>query len=250
MQEEHSASKDTIIKNVWLENFEDELPVISELLERYPYVAMDTEFPGVIYEEAPEIFRNSDQRDYMKVKINVDAMKVIQIGITLMDENGKTPEPVCTWQFNFDYDLDTELNARTSIIMLKESGIDFNKLKRKGISPNMFAEKVTQSGLVLNDRVHWICFHGSYDFAYYLKIMMNDFLPNSREKFFEYIRLFFPNVYDLKTIVPMFHPMLDGSGLTRIADMLGIDRVGITHQAGSDSFVTAKIFFNLKENSP
>ena len=60
MQEEHSASKDTIIKNVWLDNFEDELPVISELLERYPYVAMDTEFPGVIYEEAPELYRNSE----------------------------------------------------------------------------------------------------------------------------------------------------------------------------------------------
>ena len=79
---------------------------------------------------------------------------------------------------------------------------------------------------------------------------MNELLPNSRDKFFEYIRIFFPNVYDLKTIVPIFHPMLDGSGLTRIADMLGIDRVGITHQAGSDSFVTAKIFFNLKEKQP
>lgn len=28
------------IKNVWLENFEEELPIISELLDKYPYVAM------------------------------------------------------------------------------------------------------------------------------------------------------------------------------------------------------------------
>lgn len=28
------------IKNVWYENFEDELPIISELLEKYPYIAM------------------------------------------------------------------------------------------------------------------------------------------------------------------------------------------------------------------
>jgi len=28
------------IKNVWFENFEDELPVISDLLEKYPYIAM------------------------------------------------------------------------------------------------------------------------------------------------------------------------------------------------------------------
>jgi hypothetical protein len=38
---------------------------------------MDTEFPGVIFEEPSEPFRTSEQRDYMKVKINVDAMKVI-----------------------------------------------------------------------------------------------------------------------------------------------------------------------------
>ncbi len=28
------------IKNVWFDNFELELPIISELLEKYPYVAM------------------------------------------------------------------------------------------------------------------------------------------------------------------------------------------------------------------
>jgi len=44
--------------------------------------------------------------------------------------------------------------------------------------------------------------------------------------------------------------MLDGLGLNRIADSLGICRIGITHQAGSDSFVTAKIFSVLKEKQP
>ena len=28
------------IKNVWFDNFEIELPIISELLDKYPYVAM------------------------------------------------------------------------------------------------------------------------------------------------------------------------------------------------------------------
>jgi CCR4-NOT transcription complex subunit 7/8 len=87
--------------------------------------------------------RNSEQRDYIKVKLNVDQMNVIQIGITLMDENGVTPEPICTWQFNFNFDIDKDTKNDNSITMLKDSGIDFQKLKRRGIPPLYFAEKVT-----------------------------------------------------------------------------------------------------------
>lgn len=91
---------------MWYDNFEEQLPIITELLEKYPFIAMDTEFPGVIIEDSQEMYRNAEQRDYIKVKLNVDMLNVIQIGITLMDENGKTPEPVCTWQFNFNFDID------------------------------------------------------------------------------------------------------------------------------------------------
>lgn len=62
----------------------------------------------------------------------------------------------------------------TSIQVLKDSGIDFQKLKHRGISPLYFAEKVISSGLVLNDNLYWLCFHGNYDFAYLLKLMMNE----------------------------------------------------------------------------
>lgn len=113
-----------------------------------------------------------------------------------------------------------------------------------------FAEKVTQSGIVLNDKVSWICFHGSFDFAYFLKIMMNDFLPQNKEQFFKLLTIFFPNVYDLKSFIASFYPSMENAGLNRIADSLGIDRVGINHQAGSDSYVTAKVFFHLKEKQP
>jgi CCR4-NOT transcription complex subunit 7/8 len=42
-------------------------------------------------------------------------LKVIQIGITLSDENGKTPEPVSTWQFNFSFDIDSDHKSMASI---------------------------------------------------------------------------------------------------------------------------------------
>ena len=164
---------------------------------------------------------------------------MIQIGITLSDENGKLPQPVSTWQFNFIFDLDVENKATTSINLLQNCGIDFNRLKRQGIQPLYFAEKVTQSGLVLNDKIHWICFHGCYDFGYFLKLMMNEVLPNNRETFFSYLKIFFPNIYDIKSFQNEFHELYEGGGLNRLADVLDIQRIGATHQAGSDSLVTS-----------
>ncbi len=116
-----------------------------------------------------------------------------------------------------------------SINLLKNCGIDFNRLKRHGIDPLYFAEKIIQSGLVLSDKVHWICFHGCYDFAYFLRLMLNENLPNNREAFYTYLRIYFPNIYDIKSFQNEFTEICEGGGLNRIADGLGIHRIGITH---------------------
>jgi CCR4-NOT transcription complex subunit 7/8 len=36
--------------------------------------------------------------------MNVNETNLIQVGITLADEKGKTPKPVSTWQFNMKFD--------------------------------------------------------------------------------------------------------------------------------------------------
>lgn len=38
-------------------------------------------------------------------RCNVDLLKIIQLGLTFMDENGKTPHGYTTWQFNFKFNL-------------------------------------------------------------------------------------------------------------------------------------------------
>lgn len=38
------------------------------------------------------------------MRCNVDMLKIIQLGVTLSDENGHSPE-ISTWQFNFTFNL-------------------------------------------------------------------------------------------------------------------------------------------------
>lgn len=96
------------------------------------------------------------------------------------------------------------------------------------------------------DDVQWICFHGIFDFAYLLRLLTGEpYLPVDEYAFQEALKIYFPCIYDIKTLAgPFSH--LQGS-LAKLCQELGIKRVGIQHQAGSDSLVTAAAFFKLKE---
>lgn len=39
------------------------------------------------------------------VKVNVDNLRLIQVGITLSDSKGHLPPGVSSWQFNMHYDI-------------------------------------------------------------------------------------------------------------------------------------------------
>lgn len=128
------------IKDVWNSNLEEEFKKIRHVIQRYRFVAMvcelfcnskllqylcstvglknmpvcllnimvflfkDTEFPGVVARPIGE-FRSTADYQYQLLRCNVDLLKIIQVGLTFMDENGQTPSPISTWQFNFRYNL-------------------------------------------------------------------------------------------------------------------------------------------------
>lgn len=107
-----------------------------------------------------------------------------------------------------------------------------------------FGEILVTSGLVLMPNVKWITFHSGYDFGYLLKVLMANPLPVDEGTFFEFLRLFFPSFYDIKYLMKTCKSLK--GGLQDIADDLGIERIGIQHQAGSDSLLTAKAFFKIR----
>ena len=237
-----NKSKSSIIE-VYEHNFKKEIKILSSLLDEYSYVAMDTEFPGIVF----QLDSYSKDFYYKSLKLNVDNLKLIQVGITLCDENGNHPPYCSTWQFNLKFNLQNEKFSYESIALLNNSGINFEILAEKGIPYEFFAEYFISSGLFLNEDITWISFHGAYDFAYLLKIISGKQMPEFEYLFFENLDIYFQNYFDIRHLIRGGENFK--GGLSRVAQELEVVRIGTTHQAGSDSIVTAEVFFRLIKKS-
>lgn len=226
------------IMNVWDDNLEVEFDKIMALIDKYNYISMDTEFPGICV-------TGENITGYPFIKNNVDQLRLIQVGISLADENGEQPKPVSTWQFNLKFNLEEDEHAKESINLLKDAGIDFDQLNARGIHDLRFAELLLSSGLILNEEMNWITFHGAFDFGYLLKSITNAKLPSTLDRFYKALKDYFPTVYDLKIIMNEVQELKNGS-LAKLGHDLDVKRTGIQHQAGSDAFLTSQCFFKLK----
>lgn len=245
------AKSDSIqIREVWKENLDEEFALIRDIVDDYPFIAMDTEFPGVVLRPVGA-FKNINDYNYQTLKDNVDMLKLIQLGLTFSDENGNLPtcgtDKYCVWQFNFrEFSVSEDIFANDSIELLRQCGIDFKKNNEMGIDANRFGELLMSSGIVLNANVHWVTFHSGYDFGYLLKLLTCRDLPDAQAGFFDLINMYFPMLYDIKHLMK-FCNSLHG-GLNKLAELLEVERIGICHQAGSDSLLTSCAFKKLKDN--
>ncbi|KAH0464234.1 hypothetical protein IEQ34_007020 [Dendrobium chrysotoxum] len=194
------AADSVEIREVWDSNLEEELSLIRSIVADYPFVSMDTEFPGVAL------------------------------------------VPV----FNFrEFDPARDIFDPNSIDLLRRSGIDLEKNHRLGVTADRFSELIISSGVVQNDSVQWITFHSCYDLGYLLKTLTCRNLPDSREDFYRSLRLYFPKVYDIEHLMKFCNNLY--GGLNKVAEDLGVKRVGTCHQAGSDSLLAAAVFRKLKD---
>uniref|UniRef100_A0A0D6QXQ8 poly(A)-specific ribonuclease n=1 Tax=Araucaria cunninghamii TaxID=56994 RepID=A0A0D6QXQ8_ARACU len=182
---------------------------------------------------------------------NVNLLKLIQLGLTFTDQKGNLPRfganQQCVWQFNFrEFNSNSDVHNPDSIELLKQSGVDFRKNEEIGIDSCVFGELFMSSGVVLNENVQWISFHGGYDFGYLLKLLTCRDLPQDEADFFKLLRTYFPTVYDIKYLIRFSNQNVHG-GLNKIAELLQVPRVGPSHQAGSDSLLTSCIFWKLQQ---
>ncbi|URD82068.1 hypothetical protein MUK42_02527 [Musa troglodytarum] len=222
-----------VVRRVWAWNLEYEFSIIASLVDRFSYVAFDTEFPGLLYSTGRPHRLPPPSLRYALLKANVDEMELVQLGLTLFDAFGHLPDIGTggrvgyVWEFNFrEFDVRRDPHAPDSIDLLRSSGIDFDRLPRFGIDSGDFAALLCRSGLVAHCRfcrplsARWIAFHGCYDFAYLIKVLGNGTpLPDTLEEFLGLVNLLFGETVDLKYM--MFGCEGLSGGLESVASTLG-----------------------------
>ncbi|KAG8834139.1 hypothetical protein FRC17_009478 [Serendipita sp. 399] len=209
-------------RDVWNHNLEEAMRDLRRLVDAFPYVAIDCEFPAVVARPIGK-FKTSTDYHYQTMRCNVDILKLIQLGIALVNDEGKVAQD-CTWQFNFYFNTDEDTYEPNSIDALSKAGLDFARHRSQGIQPADFAELMITSGLVLSDEATWISYHGAYDFGYLLRMLTGAPLPVMEEEFFDIMKIWFPSLYDIKYIMRQIKPSLKG-GLQEIAQDLGVANV-------------------------
>jgi len=243
MSENNSLETSDIIE-VYQDNFIKEIKIIPSLIEEYNYIGISAGYP--CKECNAEVI--SKDYDYKAMKMKIDSSKMIQLGITLANSKGEYPKDYYyhTWQFNFQFDKDEDKIAQSSINLLEKCGIDFTRLKNKGISPYLFLEYFLVCDLVLNPQVNWISYHGCYEFGYLSKLFSSEDLPDTEKEFLDLCDAFFINYYDIKLMLERIGDLQEGKN--NLIQNLEIIKKGKTHQAGKDSFDIIDAFFKLKEN--
>lgn len=231
------------IIEIWEENYQKSFKEIIELTKNSNFVAMDTEFPGTVTRFLMDSSKSQNYY-YQTLRLNVDSLQLIQFGISFANViDGNINIEHC-FQFNFDFNLSSNMFAQDSIDLLLRSGVDFQYHKKKGICIENFSNMLLNSGLIFNEKIYWISFHSGYDFGYLVKILTKKPLPKKDFDFLRLIEFYFPNFYDVKYLNSFLGNFV--GGLNKLAEKLQVFRIGQMHQAGSDSFLTLSVFKELK----
>ncbi|CAL6105725.1 CAF1_family ribonuclease [Hexamita inflata] len=230
------------IVDVYSDNLEQTINEIMDLVEQYPIIGVDTEFPGSFHDPvfiaalSNKLPLSQLVQSYQKFKVNIDNMKLIQLGLSLSNDKGDHPAQADAYQFNFCFDLNNDLNNEKSIDLLRQHNIDFERFRTQGINPKYFSYQLMQSGLLCNPSITWILFHGSYDIGYFVKSATLHDLPLSSSEFIYLYQKLFPNIIDLKVALKW------DSSLQNLMIQNQVERRGESHQAGSDALATVDIF--------
>lgn len=236
----------TEVVNVNAHNLEKEFfELLNVVKSGYSVICFDTEFPGFSRHNSITKYVHESNKtfEYMRYCVWLDDTNLIQLGITLGDENMNIYHK--SWQFNFKFNLKDMRYQYSAIEMLKEAGIDFKTLESNGIQYHEFFRLFKSSGLLKNPELLWITFFGIFDYGYLLKYVHDGEFPSDASEFPALFQSYFPCSFDVKYFPDKIEKLKYKKKLVDLAYVMGIQTSNL-HQAGWDSWLTLKTFFAVK----
>lgn len=247
------------VRPITAANLDAQADLIHSLLPRFPFVAVDTEYPGTVHRPAAgrrDGQVTADER-YALVKANVDELPIVQLGMTLCDDQGRLPvvldEQGCpvelAWEVNFsDFDVHRDRHSAESVAFLRSQGVDFDLARAIGVSSAAFRDKLLCFLSRRRDELTWAAFGGLYDLGYLVKLLTGGKpLPATREEFMAQVRAHLGGrVFDAKYMTEHCgRGDLRGVGLKRVATNLGVPLLQFPeppYLAGPKSFLASRVF--------
>lgn len=254
------------LRSVTAANFAAELDLIGSLLQNYPYIVVDTEYPGTVHR--PPAGRRDDDLSpdewYAMLKANVDELPPVQLGITLCDSHGNLPVVLdygygytegC-WEVELsDFDIRRHRHAAQSVAFLRSQGVDFDAVRARGVGSAAFGAKLAE--ILLASRgagvgLTWVAFGGAYDLAYLVKMIggIGQPLPETRQGFLERVRVLLGGrVFDARFMAENCgRADLRDVGLRSVAINLGavMPAADLPWLAGPKSLIVSRIHTIMK----
>ncbi|XP_048425313.1 probable CCR4-associated factor 1 homolog 9 [Pyrus x bretschneideri] len=115
--------KNVEIRRIWQQNLETEFSLIQSMIRYHPFLSIDTEFPGTVFQYSDSYTPLTLASKYELMKASVDNTNIIQLGLRLSDNNGNLPcfgtNSCYIREFNFrDFDVERDLQNTSSIRLL------------------------------------------------------------------------------------------------------------------------------------
>ncbi|XP_050936260.1 LOW QUALITY PROTEIN: putative CCR4-associated factor 1 homolog 4 [Cucumis melo] len=189
-----------------------EITQFDECLRFHTILTIDIEFPGFITQSPWDFI---DKEIYKEFRFNVNQTKLIQLGVTTLDDLGRIGS---SWYSDFDFHADAY--SPSTIMFLEKNGLNFKKLKEDGISIASFTKKFSP--------------------------IIKKLLPKSMEEFATVVVNKVGIVRDLNHMARFCEGLEDGRlGLERLGKLLNKKKFGMKHNAGSDSLLTTSAHFEM-----
>jgi CCR4-NOT transcription complex subunit 7/8 len=117
----------SIVHDVWTTNFDAEFANLRRATKEATCVVPSIEFPGLCMTPLGTFF-SREHFTYQQLIVNVNALKPIQFGFTLLDETANPESAIsAVYQFNLHFDLNEDMFSEEAIQVYQEAGFDFRK---------------------------------------------------------------------------------------------------------------------------